>query len=666
MRRIFTILTLLTIALATWSADTDKSFHQVSHDSKQEAYALTRDSLDNNKVKTMPGGYEAKARPASNDVRTYNEELRQEKEKTDRNYRRFILWSIIMGIVLLLAIALLVYAFWLKVKSNRFLRELQRVREAFFANITHEFRSPLTLIHGMSQKAKDATADNLEEVHEAGAMAERAVNRLTDLINQLLDIAKVQGNTDNMEWKHGNIVAYLSMLLESYQQLANMRGIELLYTPERNNIQMDIVPDYFQKIVSNLLSNALKHTPENGRVSVTVKTTGTTDGNGKDGKGRLVLTVADNGNGIDKTDLPYIFNPFFQGKDNQHEIGTGLGLSLVKQIIDSLDGTIGVVTAEGEGTAFTVTLPLKGKADTSPGELMAVEPAAMKHLNSNIIPPTTCTDTKETETEGEDYTPRILIVEDNSDVAYYIGSQLEKEYNVAYANNGRVGLLKAGNLVPDLIVTDLMMPEMDGLELCRRIRSSESMCHIPIIIISAKTSEAERIKGIHAGADAYLFKPFNDEELQTRIRTLLARHRMLRQKYETPVIENFIGKPDEMGKNRQNLSKRDAELIGHVTDIVYTMMQQGSIDVKTLASHLCMSQSQFRRKFTAITGQTPASYIMQIRLSNAKRLIDAHPDWSIGEVAEHCGFADTAHFTNAFKRAFAITPTQYAHRARTE
>jgi CheY-like chemotaxis protein len=254
--------------------------------------------------------------------------------------------------------------------------------------------------------------------------------------------------------------------------------------------------------------------------------------------------------------------------------------------------------------------------------------------------------------------PRILVIEDNREVAYYIGSQLKENYEIYYATNGRMGLEKAEQLMPDLIVTDLMMPEIDGLEFCRSVRASELLCHIPIIVITARSSDDDLVRGINAGADAYLTKPFKAIELKVRVGKLLEQRHLLAEKY-SHALATENSNPDT-----QLPSGQDAKFIGRMTDTVYSLMGRGQADVDSVASALCMSASQLRRKVQALTGKTPAAYILQIRLSNAQRLLDKNPDLTMADVALRCGFSDQAHFSHAFQKAFGMSPTQWAHRAR--
>ncbi len=606
-----------------------------------DLYAQIQDSIYQMDVTQVLNNYHA---------RYHNSELSAQNAQARRINQYILITAVAVALLLLAAIAILAYAFRLKSRSNQALSGLQQARETFFTNITHEFRTPLTVILGMGQQMRDNNPQN-KEIQTAATMIEQEGQQLLGLVNQLLDISKLRANTANPDWRHGNIIAYLSMLLENYRSYAHTQGIELVFAPRENNVDMDFVPDYLQKIVRNLISNAIKFTPAEGHIFITAKAEG--------GKS-FVLTIADNGPGISLKEQKHIFDPFYQGESDVQNIGTGIGLSLVKQIVDSINGTIKVCGSPGKGSVFTITLPIAHHAakaaEGADAQATATDGtediAALSNASQQPLPE----EVHDEAAAAADSRPRILIIEDNSNVALYVGSQLTHKYDVYYAANGHIGIERALAIIPDLIITDLMMPEMDGLELCQKVRAHEAISHVPIIIVTAKTTEEDRIRGIEAGADAYLYKPFNAEELNIRVSKLLEQRQLLREKFAKAMAE---------GTNADDsLTATDREFLGKLTDLVYSLMGRSETDVETIASHLAMSASVLRRKLTAITGQTPATYIMQIRMSNAKRLLDAHPDWSVSDVATRCGFNDNTHFTHTFKKFYGISPTQYARRAK--
>jgi len=393
--------------------------------------------------------------------------------------------------------------------------------------------------------------------------------------------------------------------------------------------------DYVVKVMNNLLSNAFKFTPEYGKVSVVVWREGDL----------LQIEVSDTGKGIDPEALAYIFEPFYQAESDVYHIGTGVGLALVKQIMDAIDGKIRVESAQGKGTTFYISVPIHNYCQQPLSDEM--------EYNQPFLPEGT---EPLEDSAPEDSRCHLLIVEDNRDIAAYIGSQLANHYAISYAANGLEGLEKAQELVPDLIITDLMMPEMDGLELCRQVRKNEIISHIPIIVVTAKISEEERIKGIEAGADAYLAKPFNSDELRTRVEKLLEGRRLLQEKFMQTMIESKEGKEEEATQPDES----DLRFLTKITDTVYLQLNRHKeVNVSLIASNMCMSSSQFYRKLVALTGYTPAAYIQRIKIKKAKILLDGDPNISFSEVADQCGFNNYSNFVRAFKNVCGITPTDY-------
>ncbi len=550
--------------------------------------------------------------------------LRQERERAEK--RVILIGGIALTATLLFVVTVLVYLGRVRRRNHLALKRLATLRENFFTNITHEFRTPLTVILGLSH---DLQATDAAEVRDKARIIERQGKGLLTLINQLLDISKIQSAMGNADWKNGNIMAYLTMIEESYRDYARTRNIDLQFFL-KGTVEMDFVPDYVNKVMNNLLSNAFKFTPEYGKVSVVAWREGD----------RLFIDVSDTGEGMDKEMLSHAFEPFFQGESETQHIGTGVGLALVKQIIDALEGTITAESTVGRGTTFHISIPIHDNIKHKMSEV-AIE-------NTPLLPKS---EPELSDSEGGDDQCRLLVIEDNRDIAAYIGSQFADRYAVSYAENGKAGLEKAQELVPDLIITDLMMPGMDGLEVCRQVRGNEITDHIPIIVVTAKITEEERIRGLEAGADAYLAKPFNADELRTRVEKLLDRHLRLRGKF---------GKNADTDKDK-NTQLTDAErrFLTKTVDFIYQLMDKRRLDVNTLAEKLCMSPRQFHRKLVAITGDSPASYMLKIKMQKARHLLETKPGLTIEDVADCCGFEHTPNFYSAFKKMYGITPMDY-------
>ena len=564
------------------------------------------------------------------------ERNRQEREKNDmmlrlvqeRTTKRtgYIVFAIVV-VSLLGLVALLLYIQRIRKRNHLTLRRLSSLRENFFTNITHEFRTPLTAILGLSH---DLQASETREVKDKAQTIERQGKGLLTLINQLLDISKIKSAVGNADWMNGNITAHLTMIVETYRDYARSRNIDLQFFA-KETVEMDFVPDYMNKIMNNLLSNAFKFTPEYGKVSVTMQRKNDC----------LLIDVADMGEGMDEDTLAHIFEPFYQGESDTKKIGTGVGLALVKQIVDAVEGKITVDSTVGRGTTFHISVPIRKEA----GQRIA----AASETHTPLLPET---GTPLADNEGEDSQCRLLVIEDNRDIAAYIGSQFADRYAVSYAANGKEGLEKAQELIPDLIITDLMMPGMDGLELCRQVRGNEIIDHIPIIVVTAKITEEERIRGLEAGADAYLAKPFNADELRTRVEKLLDRHRRLRDK--------FGGNAGTDKQQEAQFTDVERRFLAKVSDVIYLQLSRGKeIEVSQIASALCMSDRQFYRKINAITNSTPTAYIQRVKIKKAKSFLDRDSQMSFREIADRCGFNDYSNFVRTFKNAYGVTPTEY-------
>ena len=567
--------------------------------------------------------------------------VKLEQERHSKQMTRIVLG--VMLTVALLCIFVLYYTLRQKVAHQQMVKTISNAKEQFFTHITHEFRTPLTVILGLGHQLEDQEEGDMAKVHSAAKMIVRQGNSLLDLINQLLDISKVSSATGTPQWRRGNIVAFVEMILENFYPYAASKCIELSYSHSLTKIEMDFAPEYIQKIVSNLVGNAIKFCSNYAKVNVTVEQTS---------DNCLKLQVFDTGCGISPESLPYVFDMFYQGTSERTNVGTGIGLSLAKLMTEAMNGTITVESIEGQGSTFTVLLPLKHEGsvqpldeDSSSHEENVVGEADDAAQVEGTAP---LTDTRNSKAKSD--APLILIVEDNKDIAYYISSHLQ-QYRQHFAQNAEEALKSALQSVPDLIITDVMMPgRKNGLDLCRDIRSSEVLNHVPIIIITAKTSEADRVKGLEAGADVYLVKPFNSEELLVRIDRLLERQRQLRKKYASLID----GEPGE-----RVLSAEDQKFMNKIIDNIYSLMSQGKVDVESLAGKMALSRSQLNRRVLTITGQNTSMLMMRVRLSYAKRLLKADPSKSVGEIAMKCGFDDLAYFSRIFKQAFDMTPSQY-------
>ena len=579
----------------------------------------------------------------------------QSELKAEKSRSTFWLWGgVILLTVSVLTVGLMTYVQRIKAASMKALQEASRMREDFFTNITHEFRTPLTVILGLSGEMKEKS-DNEEWRSKCEAIY-RHGNSLLRLVTQLLDIAKIKSRVGEPDWRHGNIVAQVKMIAETFNDYAASRGIELAVEAQ-GNIDIDFVPDYINKVVSNLLSNSLKFTPSGGQI--TIKTA-------SDGK-QLTLAVTDTGKGMSEEEKNNIFKPFYSSATGNK--GTGVGLALVKQIADSLEGKITVESTEGEGSTFTLTIPVrkavKGVRKLNPAnyDMAQAKTEAMAGLDNGNSTEADMQEDLQEGMQGNQQRKVVLVIEDNSDVAKYIGSQLSADYDVAYAVNGNDGLKKAISMIPDMIVSDLMMPEMDGLEMCSKIRANEEVNHIPVIMLTAKITEADKLKGLEAGVDAYLPKPFNADELRLRVAKLLEQRQVLRHKYsQAKAAGKDIKDITVVADDRQAMATMEMAdaFLNKATDYIYAMLERYEVvSVSTLAEKLNMNARQLHRKLTAVADITPNTFIMNLRIRKAMKMIEDNKSIPLKNVAFDCGFSEYSHFTKSFKSIVGVPPSEY-------
>lgn len=536
--------------------------------------------------------------------------MAQNELQTEKRIRQQSAWLFGLTVILLLAvISALLYVQRMRHHSMEMMREASRLREDFFTNITHEFRTPLTVILGLSRKIRENT-EVPQSVSDKASTIERQGNRLLTLVTQLLDISKVKSVIGEPNWQHGNICAQVAMLLETYIDYAANRGVTLKYHYDKA-IEMDFVPDYVNKVMSNLVSNALKFTPNGGTISVNLYQRGD----------RLHIDVSDTGHGISSDKLAHIFEPFYTTGYTGEAKGTGIGLALTQEIISHLNGTITAESQVGKGTTFHIVMPIQNRS---------ADPV--------------------TETEiGNSGKPIIVVAEDNADVADLLCTQLEPFYEVVAARDGVEALKRAGEIIPDLVITDVMMPNMDGMALARAIRANDLTAHIPIIMVTARVTEQDRIEGIKAGADAYLVKPFNTEELLTRVAKLLEQRIMLRDKYaqtitQAPVTDDAI----------------EDHFLARVEQVIVAHINKGEdITVTMVADDLNITARQLHRKVTGLINQSPAALIRITRINCAKTIMAAKPEMPLKSVALACGFTDYSHFAKVFRTVTGVSPTAW-------
>ena len=524
----------------------------------------------------------------------------------------------------------------LEQKAER-LRELDRFKSRFYTNITHEFRTPLTVIRGM--------AGQIREDIKVKTLIQRNSDRLLKMVNQLLDLSKLESNTLTIKWIRGNVIPYLQYLTESCHSLAENKKLNLAFFSQEEVLIMDYDETKLQQILINLLSNAIKFTPEFGSVKVITSQVI------EKGEPFLTIKVTDTGQGIPQEKLPHIFDRFYQTNDSstRQSEGSGIGLALVKELVHLLAGRVEVRSELGKGSTFKVLLPIRQEVDT----MDAVE-------HSTIVSEASIESTKvPAERESPPVPasragivlkdkPQVLIIEDNADVTEYIISCLSSDYSMQTARNGKEGLEKALESIPDVILSDVMMPEMDGFEVCQRLKNDRKTSHIPIVLLTAKATQADKVAGLKHGADAYLTKPFDKEELLIRLQNLARQSKRLQERLTNPVkTEDPVSE----------LESREAAFLQELHQIIDTNMEDEQFGTQRLCRAIAMSRTQLHRKLKALTNQSTASYIRSRRLQKAKNLLES-TNLPIGEIALRVGFKDFSHFSRSFHKEFGAKPSE--------
>ncbi len=550
-------------------------------------------------------------------------------------------WAKVVYLLLVLAGFLLFYRFQLRRKLEqeeaRRLVELDSLKTRLYTNITHEFRTPLTVIQGM--------ADHMQGDEQAKKLIRRNSKNLLQLINQLLDMSKLESGKLNLELIQGDVIPYLHYLLEAFQSYAASRNIELSFSTELEQLVMDYDPEKIQHIMANLISNAIKFTQEDGFVQVRVAQVLE-----KDGKLDLPLIrieVEDNGIGIQAKHIPHVFDRFYQVDDTntRRGEGTGIGLALTKELVTLMNGSVHVASQMGQGTTFTVLLPITTEAaqSTAPHETALVD----------FTPLVPAVEQVEGQENSEAATlaqerPILLVIEDNPDVVAYIKMCLEGPYEVHAAYDGQSGIDKALELIPDIIISDVMMPRKDGFEVTEFLKNNERTSHIPIIMLTAKADADSRLEGLKRGADAYLAKPFDKTELMIRMAKLVELRKRLQERYgqaRTPVPSDDVG-----------LQIEDA-FLQKVREAVYEQLDNAAFGVSELCETLHISQSHLYRKIKALTGKSIASHMRSIRLYRGYELLQS-TDLTISEVAYDVGFTDPNYFSKTFHKEFGFPPSE--------
>lgn len=528
---------------------------------------------------------------------------------------------------------------------NRQLAEATQSKLVFFTNVSHDLRTPLTLIAEPVEQLSEAT--NLTpQQHSMMQIANKNVLILKRLINQILDFRKYENGKLDLHLSETDFAAAARDWAESFRPMARRRDIKLV---------VDIAPglphtlavdtEKMERVFFNLMSNAFKHTPDNGTITFTCGATADT----------LTFSVSDTGEGIPPEELGHIFERFYQ-VDKIHPTGSGIGLSLVKAFIELHGGNITAASEPGRGTSFSITLPIRHVDSGSPAEIPTVDP---RELNALLQP------IDKASLPAQSDKPLILAIDDNTDILHLLTALLSDKYNVITATGGADGLHLAARYTPDLIISDVMMPGMDGLECCRHIKDEISTSHIPVLLLTACSMDEQRAQGYRSGADGYLAKPFNAEVLLSRVASLIENRKRIKNlwlRHESdPVKATAARIPASVPENVPAAGDIDNEFYRRFLDIFTAEMSNPDINVDSLASRLGLGRSQFYRKIKSLTNYSPVELIRHLRLKQARTLLTG-TERTVSEIAYEVGFSNPAYFTKCYREAFGETPTELRDR----
>ncbi|MCB9288986.1 MAG: response regulator [Lewinellaceae bacterium] len=505
------------------------------------------------------------------------------------------------------------------------LRELDELKSRLYTNLTHEFRTPLTVILGL--------ADQIKGYEKEKSLIRRNGKNLLRLINQMLEMSRIESGKASLEIQQSDILPFLHYVTDSFHSLALSKKISLSFFSPEERIVMDYDREKVRQILSNLIANAIKFTPEYGEVQVAVQKADQ----------KLRLSVRDSGIGISREDLPGIFGRFRQADDSsiRKGEGTGIGLALVKELVKLMEGDIEVKSQLKKGSEFIVSLPIRnqGPLEEWKEETLETEPRD-EATAADITPPVS----------ARGSSPLLLIIEDNQDVVYYLQSLLQEEYRLLVAQNGAEGVELAIETVPDIIISDVMMPEKDGFEVCHELKQDEHTSHIPIILLTAKSDMASKKEGLQTGADAYLAKPFDREELFIRLQMLIEIRQKLKEKYQNVSLGSV---PDTEIRNNPEL-----QFLQKLEGVLQENLDNEDFRVYP---HLCramlMSRPQLYRKIKALKDMSPSDYLRLYRLREARQLL-LQTDEKVGDIAAKTGFRDPSYFTKAYTSEFGETPSE--------
>ena len=545
-------------------------------------------------------------------------------------YNHQKMYIVLFSIILFLLIGIMVYIYRTILMKRRIEEEANKAKLQFFTNISHELRTPLTLIADpVNYIIHD---DNLNSQQRSMLqIVQRNVLVLTQLVSEILDFRKVQNGKMELRLSDFNLSENMKQWIMLFSASAQKKHIAIsMNAPDTIMLRAD--QDKIERICYNLLSNALKYTSEGGEITLTAK----------EEDGRVMISVADNGCGISSDELPYIFDRFYQAKNAGR--GTGIGLAIVKAFTELHHGEVSATSIEGKGSTFTIHIPVrqKGEVTNQPTEKIEqlVEPSSVqevpnqaRHIDELIQPYQTDK-------------PEVLIIDDNIDIRTYLRSVLSEKYNVSEAADGKAGLELARKIVPDIVLSDIMMPVMDGLAFCQQLKTDKAISHIPVILLTARSLDEQRAEGYEHGADAYLSKPFSLRLLLSRIDNLIESRKKLNQTWSKGVEDDEIG----------NISNEiDKSFLKQLRKIIQENLANSDLSVEQIGDEIGLSRVQLYRKVKALTGYSPVEIVRKARLTRARHLLQT-TERTVSEVAYAVGFSTPSYFSKCYKDEFGESP----------
>jgi signal transduction histidine kinase/CheY-like chemotaxis protein len=531
------------------------------------------------------------------------------------------------------------------------MRELDSLKSNFFANISHEFRTPLTLILGPVSQLLARSQSELDR--QELRIMERSARRLQRLINQLLDLARIEAGKLKLRARQVDLVGFLQRVVATFESHARLRDIDLSFAAVPDRIEVFLDLEKFEDVVYNLLANAFKYTPDGGKVVVRAALGGLDDrcSSGSERFPCAEITVSDTGTGIPAENLERIFRRFYQVEEpNARELGgSGIGLALVRELVELHHGSVSVESQPGLGTTFRIRLPM-GKDHFSADEVAEGDRDTARGLSADVSAPALAgaESAQKVPAAGDRQKALVLVVEDNPDMRTYLTGSLSDDYRVVEATDGEAGLQVAIKGIPDLVISDVMMPRMDGFELCRRLKDDSRTSHIPVVLLTARATSRDRLEGLERGADDYLIKPFDAEELKARVGNLITVRRKLK--------ERFVREGRFFLENAP-VTSLDQAFLGKIVQAVQQHIRDEQFGVESLARIVGFSVSQLERKLEGTTGQRPNELIRSIRLERARQLLEQRAG-TVSEVAFDVGFNSLSYFARSYREKFGFPPSR--------